>query len=106
MSIEDARKKFVVDKTPETIEKSETKKVENTNNIINIELSKLVAFRKRQPFSMYDEIKKQEVLQSIKENGVLVPIIIRKIANDKYEINCNYPLFLLKLWNVMMIKLV
>lgn len=50
MSIEDARKKFVVDKTPETIEKSETKKVENTNNIINIELSKLVAFRKRQPF--------------------------------------------------------
>jgi len=86
LSIEDARKKFVVDKTPETIEKSETKKVENTNNIINIELSKLVAFRKRQPFSMYDEIKKQEVLQSIKENGVLVPIIIRKIANDKYEI--------------------
>lgn len=86
MSIEDARKKFVVDKTPETIEKSETKKVGNTNNIINIELSKLVAFRKRQPFSMYDKNKKQEVLESIKENGVLVPIIVRKIANDKYEI--------------------
>lgn len=86
MSIEDARKKFVVDKTPEIIKKSETKKVENANNIINIELSKLVAFRKRQPFSMYDEIKKQEVLESIKENGVLVPIIVRKIANDKYEI--------------------
>lgn len=83
MSIEDARKKFVVDKTPE---KNETKKVENSNNIINIELSKLVAFRKRQPFSMYDEIKKQEVLESIKENGVLVPIIVRKIANEKYEI--------------------
>lgn len=86
MSIEDARKKFVVDKTPETMEKSETKKVGNTNNIINIELSKLVAFRKRQPFSMYDKNKKQEVLESIKENGVLVPIIVRKIANDKYEI--------------------
>lgn len=86
MSIEDARKKFVVDKTPEMIKKSETKKVENTNNIINIELSKLVAFRKRQPFSMYDENKKKEVLESIKENGVLVPIIVRKIDNDKYEI--------------------
>lgn len=86
MSIEDARKKFVVDKTPEIIKKSETKKVENTNNIINIELSKLVAFRKRQPFSMYDENKKKEVLESIKENGVLVPIIVRKIDNDKYEI--------------------
>lgn len=83
MSIEDARKKFVVDKTPE---KKEIKKVENTNNIINIELSKLVAFRKRQPFSMYDENKKQEVLESIKANGVLVPIIVRKIANEKYEI--------------------
>lgn len=86
MGIEDARKKFVVDKTPEFTKKVEEQKVENTNNIINIELSKLVAFRKRQPFSMYDEIKKQEVLESIRENGVLVPIIIRKIENGKYEI--------------------
>lgn len=86
MSIEDARKKFVVDKTPEKEEKAEIPKIENTNSIVNIELSKLVAFRKRQPFSMFDETKKQEVLESIKENGVLVPIIVRKIANDKYEI--------------------
>ena len=86
MGIEDARKKFVVDKTPEFTKKVEEQKVENTNNIINIELSKLVALRKRQPFSMYDEIKKQEVLESIRENGVLVPIIIRKIENGKYEI--------------------
>ena len=81
-SIEEVRKKFVVDKTPEKVEIQK----ENTNKIINIELSKLVAFRKRQPFSMYDENKKQEVLESIKENGVLVPIIVRKINNDKYEI--------------------
>ena len=73
-----------VSNTPQ--QKVEVKKVENTNNIINIELSKLVAFRKRQPFSMYDEIKKKEVLESIKENGVLVPIIGRKIDNEKYEI--------------------
>ena len=86
MSIEDARKKFVVDKTPEKVEKDEIPKIENNNNIISIELSKLVAFRKTQPFSMYDEIKKKEVLESIKENGVLVPIIVRKIENDKYEI--------------------
>ena len=87
MSIEDARKKFVVDKTPEKVEKVEIPKIKNNNNnIISIELSKLVAFRKRQPFSMYDETKKQEVLESIRENGVLVPIIVRKIANDKYEI--------------------
>ena len=40
MSIEDARKKFVVDKTPEFTKKEKEQKVENTNNIINIELSK------------------------------------------------------------------
>ncbi len=83
MSIEDVRKKFVIDKTPET---QKIIKNENANNIINIELNKLVAFRKRQPFSMYDENKKKEVLESIKENGVLVPIIIRKIEAEKYEI--------------------
>lgn len=83
MSIEDARKKFVIDKTVENIE---MKKVDNTNNIIELELDKLVAFRKRQPFSMYDDIKKQEVLESIRENGVLVPIIVRKIDDDRYEI--------------------
>ena len=83
MSIEDARKKFVIDKTVENIE---MKKVDNTNNIIKIELDKLVAFRRRQPFSMYDDIKKQEVLESIRENGVLVPIIVRKIDDDRYEI--------------------
>ncbi len=86
MSIEDARKKFVVDKTQQKPIIAETNKIENANNIINIEINKLVAFRKRQPFSMYDESKKLEVLESIKENGVLVPIIIRKIDNDKYEI--------------------
>ena len=86
MSIEDARKKFVIDKITEKKETVEMPKFENDKNIINIELNKLVAFRKRQPFSMYDETKKQEVLESIKENGVLVPIIVRKIENDKYEI--------------------
>lgn len=62
------------------------KEIEKNNNIINIEINKLVAFRQGQPFSMYDEIKKKEVLESIRENGVLVPIIIRKIDLDKYEI--------------------
>ena len=30
--------------------------------------------------------KKEEMKESIKENGILVPIIVRKIENDKYEI--------------------
>ena len=59
---------------------------EENKNITNIEISKLVAFRKGQPFSMYDENKKEEMKESIKENGILVPIIVRKIENNKYEI--------------------
>ena len=90
MGIEDIRKKFVVDNIEEKTEEDKkieiNKKQDNRNSIVNIEISKLVAFRKRQPFSMYDKRKKQEMLESIKENGVLVPIIIRKINNEKYEI--------------------
>ena len=79
-SINEIRAKFVVDKVPEKNGREENK------NITNIEISKLVAFRKGQPFSMYDENKKEEMKESIKENGILVPIIVRKIENDKYEI--------------------
>ena len=35
---------------------------------------------------MYDENKKEDMKESMKENGILVPIIVRKIENDKYEI--------------------
>ena len=79
-SINEIRSKFVVDKVPEKNGREENK------NITNIEISKLVAFRKGQPFSMYDKNKKEEMKESIKENGILVPIIVRKIENDKYEI--------------------
>ena len=79
-SINEIRSKFVVDKVPEKNRREENK------NITNIEISKLVAFRKGQPFSMYDKNKKEEMKESIKENGILVPIIVRKLENDKYEI--------------------
>ena len=53
-SINEIRSKFVVDKVPEKNGREENK------NITNIEISKLVAFRKGQPFSMYDKNKKEE----------------------------------------------
>ena len=71
-------------------EKNVDNKVRNIkdkdNGIIKLEIEKLVAFRKKQPFSFYDESKKEETKQSIKKNGVIVPIIVRKIDNEKYEI--------------------
>lgn len=52
----------------------------------NIEIDKLVDFRKGQPFSMYDETKLENMKESIRINGVITPIIVRPIENNKYEI--------------------
>lgn len=83
-SLEDIRNKFIVDKKiPKEIEDRKDKS-KNTN--INIELDKLVNFRQGQPFSLYDENKMEEMKESIRINGVLYPIIVRKIENDMYEI--------------------
>ncbi len=58
----------------------------NNKNIINIEIDKLISYRKQQPFSMYNESKKLEVKESIEKFGVLNPIIVRTIENEQYEI--------------------
>ena len=56
------------------------------NQIVELQIDRLVPFKKQQPFSMYDENKKQEVKESIEKFGVLTPIIVRQIDNEKYEI--------------------
>lgn len=83
-NLEDIRNKFIVDKkVPKEVENGKDKN-ENTN--INIEIDKLVSFRQGQPFSLYDENKMEEMKESIRINGVLYPIIVRKIENNMYEI--------------------
>jgi ParB family chromosome partitioning protein len=56
------------------------------NKIIELGLDKLIEFRKQQPFSMYNESKKEEMKESIEKFGILTPIIVRPIENGKYEI--------------------
>lgn len=51
-----------------------------------IEIDKLVDFRKGQPFSMYNETKLENMKESIKISGVIMPIIVRPIEDEKYEI--------------------
>lgn len=51
-----------------------------------IELNKLVDFRRGQPFSLYTKEKMEEMKQSISRNGLFVPITVRLIEDDKYEI--------------------
>lgn len=55
------------------------------NKIINIDIEKLVDFRKGQPFSYSDE-DYQELKESIRINGIYEPILVREIEDNKYEI--------------------
>lgn len=55
------------------------------NKVINIEVEKLVDFRKGQPFS-YSNQDYQELKESIKSNGIYEPILVRQIEDNKYEI--------------------
>lgn len=66
----------------------QTEKEEQTIDKVKneIEIEKLVDFRKGQPFSIYTDFEKEQMKESIKENGIINPIIIRAIENEKYEI--------------------
>ena len=70
----------------ENVDKEDIKSKSDDKKIIEMEINKLVGYRKQQPFSMYSESKKQEVKESIEKFGVLNPIIVRPIENGQYEI--------------------
>lgn len=53
------------------------------DNITNI--SSLVEFNNH-PFTYRDGIENEELIQNIKDNCVIEPIIVRPINDDKYEI--------------------
>ena len=39
-----------------------------------------------QPFKMYSESRKNTMIESIKINGIIEPIVVRKTENGKYQI--------------------
>ncbi len=55
------------------------------NNIVKIDLSKIEAFENH-PFQVNIDDSLKELANSIKENGLLNPIVVRQKENDKYEI--------------------
>lgn len=68
------------------VDNKEEKISKNAKKIVEIEIDKLIRYRKQQPFSIYSESKRQEVKESIETFGVLNPIIVRPIENGQYEI--------------------
>lgn len=86
--IETEEKGNVVDKFDIVIEDEEDN-IENEkepkSNIVIIDDDKLEDYP-NQPFKMYDEDKKEEMMESIRINGIMQPLIVRPIDNGKYQI--------------------
>jgi len=51
----------------------------------SLDIEKLVPY-KNHPFKLYEGDRKNDMVESIKANGVIIPIIVRKIDDDNYEI--------------------
>ena len=60
-------------------------KQNETEKIVMLSQSELIDFEDN-PFNVIFDDKMNELIESIKENGVLTPVIVRRIDNGNYEI--------------------
>lgn len=58
--------------------------VPNEEVATEIDLVQIKGF-KNHPFKVLDDEKMQDLVDSIKENGILTPVLVRPIGNDQYE---------------------
>ncbi len=57
----------------------------NDRETIELNISDLIPF-KNHPFKLYEGQRLDDMVESIKEHGIIVPLIVRKLKNDTYEI--------------------
>ena len=79
-----------VDEYDEIVEGEEFSNNENNdsnsnNKVVMIEENKLEDYP-NQPFKLYDDDKKKEMMESIRINGIMQPLIVRPIKEGKYQI--------------------
>ena len=58
--------------------------VVNEESAMDIEIEKIRPFRNH-PFKVLDDEKMQDLIESIRTNGILSPVLIRPVGNDCYE---------------------
>ena len=58
--------------------------VSNEESAMDIEIVKIQPFRNH-PFKVIDDEKMEDLVESIRANGILSPVLIRPIGNDIYE---------------------
>ncbi len=65
-------------------ERENEKNPKITNKPTNLSISKLKPFDKH-PFKKYNNEKMQSLADSIREQGVIVPILVRPYKHERYE---------------------
>ena len=58
--------------------------VSNEESAMDVEVVKIQPFRNH-PFKVIDDEKMEDLVESIRANGILSPVLIRPIGNDVYE---------------------
>lgn len=58
--------------------------VSNEESALDLEIIKIRSF-KNHPFKVVDDEKMQDLVESIRTNGILSPVLVRPIGNDIYE---------------------
>ena len=58
--------------------------VSNEESAMDLEIEKILSFRNH-PFKVVDDEKMQDLVESIRANGILSPVLVRPIGNDIYE---------------------
>ena len=58
--------------------------VNNEESALDLEIVKIRSFRNH-PFKVLDDEKMQDLVDSIRANGILSPVLVRPIGNDIYE---------------------
>ena len=58
--------------------------VANEESAMDLEIAKIRPF-KDHPFKVLDDEKMQDMMESIRINGILSPVLVRPIGNDTYE---------------------
>ena len=58
--------------------------VSNEESALDLEIIKIRSF-KNHPFKVVDDEKMQDLVESIRSNGILSPVLVRPIGNDIYE---------------------
>jgi ParB family chromosome partitioning protein len=91
MAKKDLFKKNLLDKV-DKLKKDSVGVYSNMPRIIEVDLDKL-EYSPNQPRLHYDETKIEELANSIQENGLIQPILVKK-DNDKYQIIAGHRRFL------------